>query len=843
MSSNLTGTWIREWKTQTEAGYGRMGQSVASHPLLWLVATLVLTGALATQLLNLRQDTTIESFLNPDSLAIAQYNEFREEFGRDEVFIITVEVADVFGAGFIDTLQRFHEQLENEVPYVDSVSSLINARRSYGEDDTLINEELFADGLPADKDELQAVKEYTYNNPQYQSYLISKDRQLVSVMVKLLPFLTVEGDDGELQEINLADKHMSASAATIADIISQYEGVLSDDIRAAGSPSVGISLGESITKDFTNFTFLSVLIVGIILFIIFRRMSGVFMPIVVMIFGSAATLSTMALLDTPMQMTTAILPSFLMAVCVGDSIHLLSIFYQRYDAGESKAEAISSALKHTGVALFFTSVTTAAGLASFSTSDLYPIANLGIYGAVGAVYAFIYTIFVLPSLLMLFPVKHRQREVKQSTFVTVFINDCVRLSTRSPKIVAVCGISLFIGSVVLALQLNFTHDSMKWFPEDHPVRLAVLKTEERLGGTMPIEVVIDTGRDGGATDPELLKKLDQALTDISTWQTDQYKISKVIGLHDIVKETHRSLNDNDETYYVIPNDQALIRQELFLVEMDASDQLFQLTDPSYRLLRASIMIPWIDANNYGALIDRVESHIAESVGDVENIKITGMTVILAQTFSEMLFSTAKSYGLAAGVISLMMILLLGNLREGLVSMIPNLLPIVMVLAIMRLVGVPLDMFTLLIGSIAIGLTVDNTVHFMHGFKRSYAVHGDPALAAAETLHSTGRAMMVTTSVLALGFMIYTQAEMNNLRDFGWLTALCIVLALFSDFILAPALMMLMTRSQRDFSAIDEESPEGLWLDIHARNAIAHEAERELEEEMPVEAQSTNGTRR
>jgi hypothetical protein len=217
----------------------------------------------------------------------------------------------------------------------------------------------------------------------------------------------------------------------------------------------------------------------------------------------------------------------------------------------------------------------------------------------------------------------------------------------------------------------------------------------------------------------------------------------------------------------------------------------------------TIIVPWVDSINYTGLISRVREHFSENYtsheqfkDSVESVTVTGLTAILAQTFSEMLVSTAQSYALAGAVISLMMIVLLGSLRTGLLSMLPSLLPITMVLALMQVFAMPLDMFTLLIGSIAIGLTVDDTVHFMHGFRRAYHEHGDPARAIHETLHSTGKAMLVTTIVLALGFLIYTQSTLNNMFNFGTLTGLCIILALVADFILAPALMMLAYKKRR-----------------------------------------------
>lgn len=172
-----------------------------------------------------------------------------------------------------------------------------------------------------------------------------------------------------------------------------------------------------------------------------------------------------------------------------------------------------------------------------------------------------------------------------------------------------------------------------------------------------------------------------------------------------------------------------------------------------------------------------------------------MTALLAQTMARVIHSMAKSYTIALIVITALMILLIGNLRAGMLSMIPNLFPILLTLGIMGWFHVPLDLFTMLIGSISIGLAVDDTIHFMHNFRRYFEQSGDAKQAVMETLHGTGRAMLITTCVLSLGFFVFMFANMNNLFNFGWLTGLTIIMALLSDYFIAPALMVLVNRGK------------------------------------------------
>ena len=167
--------------------------------------------------------------------------------------------------------------------------------------------------------------------------------------------------------------------------------------------------------------------------------------------------------------------------------------------------------------------------------------------------------------------------------------------------------------------------------------------------------------------------------------------------------------------------------------------------------------------------------------------------LFCRALNAAIHSMGKSYLIAAGVITIMMILLIGSLRIGLISMLPNLAPIIVIMGVMGLFGLPLDMFTMLIGSIAIGMVVDDTVHFMHNFRRYYHETGDVTEAVRQTLHTAGRAMLVTTVVLSIGFFVLMFASMNNVFYFGMLTGITILLALLADFLIAPALMAIFIK--------------------------------------------------
>ncbi|PTB87715.1 RND transporter, partial [cyanobacterium G8-9] len=291
---------------------------------------------------------------------------------------------------------------------------------------------------------------------------------------------------------------------------------------------------------------------------------------------------------------------------------------------------------------------------------------------------------------------------------------------------------------------------------------------------------------------ERLNKLNTLSAELETY-VDQYtSIGKVISLATIVKETNRALHENKEEFYTIPDNADLVSQELLLFENSGSDDLEDVVDSQFSKARITIKLPWTDAVKSHDVLAYVKTESAKAFPN-DTVITTGMIPLLINTFAGSVHSSVTSYTIAFIAITFMMMLILGSVRIGLLSMIPNLTPIILGLLIMSLANIPLDMFTLLIGSIAIGLAVDDTIHFMHNFRRYYLESLDSAKAIEQTFYTTGKAMVITTIVLSLGFYAYMMANMISVQNFGLLTGSVIILALLADLLLAPALMIVAAK--------------------------------------------------
>jgi predicted RND superfamily exporter protein len=219
-------------------------------------------------------------------------------------------------------------------------------------------------------------------------------------------------------------------------------------------------------------------------------------------------------------------------------------------------------------------------------------------------------------------------------------------------------------------------------------------------------------------------------------------------------------------------------------------------------------LPLDDAIAYPPFVDELERRFRAILGDRADLQVTGLTAIMSRTFRAVMHTMARSYALAFVIITPMMVLLIGSLRMGLLSMVPNVAPILVTLGVMGWMGLPIDFFTLMIGSIAIGLAVDDTIHFMHNFRRYFSRSGDVVDAVRETLSTTGQAMLFTSLVLSTGFAWFAFAGLTVLVSFGLLTGLTILVAFLADLLLAPALMALVV-GRRPSAAAWEGVTEGI----------------------------------
>jgi len=790
-----------------ESLMGKMGGFIHDNPIKVIIMIILLLAFPISHLPQIKMDTSTEGFMHENDPVLLKYNAFRAEFGRDERIAIALKSDNIFTVEFLNNLKALHEEIEKKVPYLEDVTSLYNVRNTRGDGDLLITDDLL-EPMPTTQAQVDDIKKRALESHFYKDLLLSADGKMTVIMLETDAYshqgekkvsLEDEFSDGfeesntkeNKEKLFLTDAENKEILDVLNGIVQKYkkDGI---EIYIAGSPAVNNALKSQMQSDMQKFTKITFLIIIVFLFVMFRRFSAVFYPLLVIIFSLLTTIGTMAWAGVAFKLPTQIVPSLLLAVSVGATVHILSIFFDRFNKIGSRRDAIVYTMKHSGLAIAMTSLTTAIGVGSFAGSLVAPISDLGTFASLGVMVSLFLTLTLLPALLSITKLKVHQKETHKDSKLDNMMKQLAVIPVKYYKAILIGSALLVSLALYSASKIELSHNPLLWFQKDDFHRVSTQTIDKNMNGTVTIEVTIDTKKTNGWNDPDRLKKLNTLSAKLETYRDEYTHIGKVVSLATIVKETNRALHSNQESYYTIPNNADLVSQELLLFENSGSDDLEDVVDSQFSKVRVTIKLPWTDAVKAVKVLNYVKSEVSSTFKD-EEVIMTGMIPLLINTFAQSVSSSVDSYIMAFIGITFMMMIILGSIRIGLISMIPNLTPIILGLLIMYAMNIPLDMFTLLIGSIAIGLAVDDTIHFMHNFKRYYLETGDSAKAIENTFFTTGKAMVITTIVLALGFYSYLMGDMISVQNFGLLTGSVIILALIADLLLAPALMIVVAK--------------------------------------------------
>jgi len=796
-------------KNRIELFFEQFTRTIYHHPLTVLVIMALFIGTILFKIPALTIDTSGEALLHRTDPSRLAYDAFRDQFGQDRMIIITITSDRIFSQPFFERLHLLHRDMETRVPFLKEVTSLINIRNTRGEKDRLLVEDLLA-GWPEDKTvDFDRLRRRVLADPFYRNHVISAEGKTTAVVLETdvhhsrgdaMPDAldnfgedTFAGAEETRTKRYLSPAETGQVVSAVRELVREYQAP-GFSLAVTGGPVVLDTFNKCTMKDLRQSFVISLVgVVMLLLAILLRRLAGVVLPTLIVLFAALSALGLMGWSGVPIKMTTTVLPAFLMCVGVADAVHILAIFFKRIDSGYGREDAIVYAMGHSGLAITLTSLTTAAALLSFSFAELTAMGDLGLFAAAGVLLALLYTVILLPVLLALVPVKPRRRpDVYTETPMDRFLLWTSAIAIRYPRRIIVISLVIFALSFYLVFNLRYSEYIVERFPDSMPVKQDIRSIETALNGILRVEAVVDTGRENGIYEPDLLHRIERTALDFERYRSPDIFVGKVYSINNILKETHQALHANDPDFYRLPRDYNTIAQEFLLFENAGAEELESIVDSQFSKTRISFKIPWVDAVVVDRFIQALRQYTDIVFADRAEITITGMSALMARTVTAALDSMTRSYLLAFGVIALMMILLVGDIKLGLFSMIPNLFPIFLTLGIMGAVDVPLDITSLMIASIAMGLVVDDTVHFIYNFKKYYLTTGDAPKAIRLTLIGVGRAILITSVVLSCGFFVLMTATLTHIVRFGFFTGLTILFALAADFLLAPALMMTVT---------------------------------------------------
>ena len=796
-----------DYKSKIEEGFHYLGISVIRYRLAILLMTVVVAGLAVTQLPKLSIATSVESMFTRHDQILTDYQRFRSQFGRDEEIVLLISSSDIFGLKFLTTLRHFHEDLENSLPLLKEVSSLANA--PYIEpDDSGVRVGGFLDNLPWTEEEAQQYRQRGHSYPGFQNLYFTPDRKHAIVVIKTqaVSALAVDGlrlrgyargvpgaeahpHAGQQQSITQVENN--AVIGIVEAVIKEYQAP-DFSIAFSGTPVYQYHVEPMIRSNMKKMCIVILLVPLLLMPVLFGRGTGAFLPQVTAIMGLMVALGSMVLLSVRFSLTSSMLPSILLSIGLTAPIHFLVVYY-KYQRRVGKFRGLIATMKHSGFPITMTSFTTVAGLLPFSFSDIAPIADLVNFTIIGILTILVFTLFTMPAFLSILQVVEGGEQGEANYEASIFNRTLLalgRLGVTRPYLV----FYLFLaGTLVVGFnisQLHFSHNQLHYFTEDSDFMRQVRLIEAKTGGFRALEVLVDTQRERGIIDHDLLQAIEQLDTHLRS-ETDiqgRAYVGRTRSIVDLIKEISCVTKGRGHSSCLIPEDHRALAEQFDHFNRIAPEVIRKYTDADLRTGRLSAMMYWRDAADDVDFIARVREYAATLFDSGVNVAVTGAVSINSGIINAMMTSLAIGYSTGFLLITALMILAIGDVRLGLLAMIPNLLPIIIALGIMGYLDIPLNTYNLIGGSIAIGLAVDDTIHFFHNFRNYYLKSGDINFAVSETLGSAGRALLATTLILVASFWMRLFSDLKVIADFGLVLGIALLVAFLADVLLAPALL-------------------------------------------------------
>ncbi len=792
---------------------------IVRYRYLFLVFVLILTAFCFMGMQRLVTDASNESFFPEGDETIVQNDRFKEIFGNEEFLFIYVEADEIFSPGALEYIRALSEDIDENLPYAKEVTSIENTEYMHTYDDVLEIEDLVGEEIPTDRESLEEIKRKALSSRLLVDRLITRDTRSTGILVTFerIPdyaFAPVDKNFNPLDQANWpaekvimrkqifteeqAKERNDLTLAKVRDprkLIAPAAKVIIERHQNPNYKAIPIGVpifdydNELISvKEGTKLGMIALVICIAFLSLIFRRVRGVIAPVIVIASVIIIVYGLMGWLGVPSSNMTGMIPTLLLVISVSYSIHVINHFRHSFRRTGLRRESVRYAFRHAAWPCFVTAVTTSVGFASFIIVPMKPIREMGLFSAIGVFMAYLLVITIIPILYSFGGNKRTKADNISANggngTDSRLMNGLASFVMKNSLAIGIVASVVLIGAILLALRIRVETDILSYMGDKVRMVRDARYVTDRIGGLFSYEVLIELPEDGMAKQPEVLKAVDAIAEEADEWEI----VTMTTSLSDMIKELNWVMHNKDDEYYAIPESRELIAQYLLLYEMSGGENVEDWVDYDYRMLHVSIQTS-IFTSSLEQQVDELRSFALARLPEGTKTTVVGDVPILLKMINMLTSGQIKSIAVAFLAITLMMTLILKSFRVGLLSMVPNIFPVVIIMGTMGLLGIPLDMMTIMIAPMVIGIAVDDTVHYFIHFRQEYRERGGYTEANRETFQKVGYAIVFTSVVLIFGFSIFCLSIMSSMANTGLVASVGVFSALVADLFITPVLFV------------------------------------------------------
>lgn len=740
-----------------------------------LVIVFLVTIYSVVKVSELRFDYDFEAFFPQNDVETDFYLKFREQFETDNDFLIVVLESDssIFTHRYLSELERLTHEIE-KLDHVEEVSSLANLK-------DIFFYQALGTSVEIPMIHVDSTQEY-----KKDSLLIFSKPELVGLYVS---------SDARAATINI--KHKQGISRQKGDKVSTSVERLLATYSLGKSHIIGRTLGqrlyiEMMIQELILFISISLVLTIIFLFIAFRSGIGIIVPTLVVLMSILWTMGFMKLIGKDIDLMITVLPTIIFVVGMSDSVHVLTKYLQELRNGKSKNEAIRYAFKSIRLATFLTALTTSIGFFTLVLSNIKPISDFGIYISVGVLLAYGLTFSVLPAILFLSKPTRLITFSTKDDFWTTKLHVAFQWILRNK-------VSIFIGGgAVVAFGLvgiyllkvdNFMLEDLK---DDHILKQEFRYMEEHFSGVRPFEMALIPSNGTDVFSIPFLTKVDS----IDKYLIENYKVGSLVSLATIVKSINRSLHQGDNAFYELPNEGDLKLVKRILKSKQAKRLVHLYYNDSSKVLRVSGKVGDIGRLHYEQENALLNDFVSKNFGQNSiQVKVTGTAQLIDLNNKYLVENLVLDLLLSVLAIGLIMSIIYKSWRMFFLTIIPNILPLVLVAGIMGFTGIPIKVSTSIIFNIAFGIAVDDTIHFLARVRTFLNEGKSVQYAVKRTFLTTGKAMIITTLILCGGFITLIFSNFMGTFYIGLLITTTLIIGVVTELLFAPLVVLLFYKKK------------------------------------------------
>lgn len=734
-----------------------------------IIVSIVITTALALYFITkLTFDYEFEHFFPTDDPELEFYEEFKEKFDTDIDFVImgVKNEEGIFQERFLTRVDSMVDEIK-EVKHIKRVLSPTNAADyALGPFGPMAIPYLHPN--QPERYESDSTKIYKYS--KQVGSLFSPDAKSVSLMLIFQDTLNKVETDSVYYDL--------------MEVIGNYEF---DEIHTAGKAIGQAFYIEQIKKEFVFFILLAIVLILITLILIYRSFWGVMVPMIVVLLSVIWLLGLMSVVGKSIDIMTTLLPLVIFVVGVSDVIHLLSRFFEEIRAGLSKQDAIKTAYKRVGAATFLTSLTTAMGFLTLLTSGVRPVRELGIFAASGVFIAFFLAFSLLPAILTLSKVPKLAYKEPSTVMWNKLVFGFLRFSLANRVKVVLASIIVAVIALFGITQIRIDNFLLEDVPQGDPIRESFVFFEDNFSGVRPFELQLDI------TDSSYLLFDEEAIADmvrIETYLTDSYGVGFLSSPLNILRSANQALHGGLDTAYAIPGSvQDMKRAQRLIHRLARRPEFTAIITKDEMHGRFSGKMDDKGGRHTAKMDQRLVKHFEKYPLKVTELRLTGMSLLIDKNNETLSSDMMTGLIFALVVVAAIIGFLFKSIRVAIISLVPNLLPLMVMGGYMGLVGIDLKISTSVIFGIAFGIAVDDSIHYLIKYRQELKKGKSNLYALKRTSLSTGKAIILTSIILCMGFISLSASEFTSTYYVGVLISMALTTAVIADLILLPILLL------------------------------------------------------